>query len=114
MANNESKIFAAFQIEQMLKKGTFYITDIKEAAELMGHTPGGDAYNKLRSLHCVNFGDMPDEIFNRLPSLINEALTGRRLSVAQIPCLREGNQEHIETGSEDFRDFAIPQQQSTT
>lgn len=91
--NDENKRMAAFAIEQMYKSSHFSITAVRDAAKLMSRHPGGGAYDKLHPLHCVHWGDIPEDIMQMIPVWMNEVLGGPRLSVTQIPALFEGNVE---------------------
>lgn len=100
-STEENKRMAGFCIEQMFKGSTFYITDIDKAQRLIGCEHRGGAYDKLHVLHCVKFGDIPEDIMQMIPTWINEVLGGPRLTILSIPALREGNQELPQI--EDFR-----------
>ena len=103
----ESKRLAAYGIEQMFKKGTFYIGDIDNACKLMGMPANGPSYDKLRVLHCEKINDIPEDIRQRIPIWINDVLGGPRLSVVQIPALREGKVHAL--GFEDFDALPPPE-----
>lgn len=87
------KRMAAFTLERMLKGTFFSIVAVNEAAALMGRSVSGPIYRRLHALHCVPWGDIPDDIIALLPIWINEALGGPRVSVVQIPALLEGRHD---------------------
>ena len=109
--NEENKRMAAFVIEKMAKSNSFSICDVNDAGKLLGITPSGDAYNKLHTLHCVAWGEIPEDIMAKVPGWINEALGGRRLSIIDIPVLHEGNADvvSIEDYSTPFKRIADKQ-----
>ena len=97
----QDKRMAAFVMEKMFKGTHFSICDVDTACKLMGCQYRGNTYEKLRTLHCVDWGDIPKDIMELVPVWINEVLGGPRLTVVSIPALREGNQELPQI--EDYR-----------
>lgn len=97
----EDQRMAAFALGQMFKDSSFSICTVDDACALMGRKGSGSAYNKLRALHCVKWGDIPRDIFQMIPVWLNEVLGGPRLQAVDIPALREGNQQLPQI--EDYR-----------
>lgn len=93
MTKTQDQRMAAFTLDRMFRGGYFDITKVGNACRLMGRTGSGPAYERLRALHCVDWGDIPQDIMQMIPVWLNEVLGGPRLSAVQIPALREGNQE---------------------
>lgn len=86
-----NKRVAAVALEEMFKKGTFYISDLWKCAELMGVPRRGGVWARLDALSGIKILDMPEDIQAQLPAWINEALSGPRISAVMVPALREGN-----------------------
>lgn len=97
----EDQRMAAFALEKMFKGKYFSICDVDKACTLMGRTGSGPAYDRLNALHCVHWGDIPDDIMRLIPVWLNEVLGGPRLAAVDIPALREGNQHLPQI--EDYR-----------
>lgn len=57
------------------RKGYFDICVVRESAKIMNVCPGGRAYDILHVLHCVDFGNMPQELRESIPALIRECLS---------------------------------------
>lgn len=62
---------------EMYRKGWFDICAVDAACKIMGIVPNRAAHDRLRALHCVDFGRMPPELQRELPNLIRECLGGR-------------------------------------
>lgn len=93
MTTMQDQRIAAFTLERMFRGNHFNILSVDDACRLMGRTGSGPAYQRLRAIHCVDWGDIPPDIMQMIPVWLNEVLGGPRLSAVQIPALREGNQE---------------------
>lgn len=65
---------AITSLNEMMRKGTFYITTVKEVAEAIGAVPDAAALRILRPLHCMTISDMPHELRNALPELIERCI----------------------------------------
>lgn len=61
-------------LNNMLKGRHFDICVIDSVIKILGTVPDGRAYNILRPLHCVNYMDMPRELRDALPSLIERCI----------------------------------------
>lgn len=70
-----SHLSAITALNEMLRKGTFYISTITEVAETIGASPDTAAMRILRPLHCMKIGDMPQELRDSLPRLIERCLS---------------------------------------
>lgn len=74
---NRLKLESAIcSLNNMMKKGTFYISDINDIAKMMGITPDATAMSILRPLHCVPFEQMTPYLREQVPELIKQALGG--------------------------------------
>lgn len=66
---------ATVTVNEMLKGGHFSICTIDKAAKVLGlNRPSGEAYDMLNALHCVDFANMPQELYQELPGLIQQVL----------------------------------------
>lgn len=54
------------------------ICTIKECVKVLGVIPDARALELLHALHCVHFKDMPKELLEQLPDLIEKCLHGPR------------------------------------
>lgn len=52
----------------------FSISTLREIAEIINVPTKGPAWNLLQPLHCVNYDDMPDQLRESIPHLVNECL----------------------------------------
>lgn len=62
-------------LNEMMRKGTFYISTVTEVAEAIGAVPDARAMRILRPLHCMKIGDLPDELRAGLPGLIARCIS---------------------------------------
>ena len=68
------ELAAITALNNMLAKGWMDICTIRSVAEMLGRDPRGDALEILRSLHCINFNQMPKELRDEIPRLIEQCL----------------------------------------
>lgn len=75
---SDLKILAAkAAIAKMIKRQCIYISDIDQVRSMLGLPKGsGEAYEILKTIHCVNFDEMDPELHRALPRLLNAALQG--------------------------------------
>ena len=62
-------------LNKMFKQGHFSICTIDEVAKVLKVYPSGEEYSLLRVLHCVDYKDMPRELYNALPGMICKCLS---------------------------------------
>ena len=87
-----NKRLAFLAIERMLKSRYFDICTIDKAIKLVGAGGRGtQEYDRLNSLHCRHWSDIPDDILQLMPVWINRVLGGPPVSMLTIPALMEGN-----------------------
>jgi hypothetical protein len=73
--DNIQEMAAMTALNKMFKKGYFDICTIDSVADIMKvNTRGGREYTILRALHCVDYKDMPKELYDELPQLIQSCL----------------------------------------
>lgn len=79
MNNTEiNQLIVATALRKMFTGGYFDICTLDKCIELMGFVKGngGKSYDRLRTLHCISFKDMPAEIAERLPCWIGDCMNG--------------------------------------
>lgn len=77
MTPDEIKQRAALvALNAMMKKGWMDICTINQVAEMLEVQPDKQAHDVLRSLHCVHFDQMPRDLHQEIPALIQRALCG--------------------------------------
>ncbi len=73
---DDIKALAALTALNEMFAGThFSICTIDKVATLLDIHPQRDAYETLQALHCVHWSKMPRELRDRMPELIQQALT---------------------------------------
>ncbi len=73
------QITALAALNTMLKQKHFSICTIRELVTMFDVVPDAEAMKVLTPLHCVNYADMPPELYAALPSIIERALSGSPL-----------------------------------
>lgn len=61
-------------LNKMMTGSHFDICTVDSAIKTLGTVPDGQAYKILRPLHCVNWMDMPAELREAVPKLIERCL----------------------------------------
>ena len=72
---NTQELIAMTALNNMFKKGHFDICTIDAVAKVMSVHPSGSYYNQLRALHCIDYKDMPKELYDMLPGMIKSCLS---------------------------------------
>ncbi len=62
-------------LNKMMRSSHFDICTLDAAMKTLGCVADGQAYAILRPLHCVNWSDMPAELRQAVPKLIERCLT---------------------------------------
>jgi hypothetical protein len=52
----------ATALNDMARKGTFYVSDFNKCAKILGVVVPKDVQQKLDALHCVSFSAMPEAV----------------------------------------------------
>lgn len=77
MTDNSTKVLiAATALNKMFRGHHFSICAVTEVAAMLGIHPEAEAMRLLQPLHCVNWADMPRELRNQVPVLVEQALAG--------------------------------------
>lgn len=63
-------------LNKMFKAGHFSICTVEQVAKLLDVIPDREAMLILRPLHCVDYADMPRELYKELPAIVQQALQG--------------------------------------
>lgn len=68
------QLSALTALNHMMSKGHFDICTIDSVGKLLGVDPRGEAYDILRPLHCIDWAQMPEQLKEAVPSLIQRCL----------------------------------------
>ena len=61
-------------LNKMMRDSHFDICVVDAAVKALGAQPEGRAYQILRTVHCVQWGDMPQELRDAVPKLIERCI----------------------------------------
>jgi hypothetical protein len=90
--STELKLMAAqAALQKMLAESSFSICTIDRIADMMGIKPNHEAYSILRTLHCVNYNQMPADLLEKLPELICSVLSSPAFEASRINVVQDGN-----------------------
>ena len=64
------KLSALTSLNAMMRKPYFDVCTVDTVIKMLGTVPDRTAHDMLRSLHCVNWSDMPIELRDAVPKLI--------------------------------------------
>lgn len=76
---------------KMLSGSYFDICTIDNITKMMGIKPNRDAYDVLRTLHCVHYNQMPEKLLEQLPDLIHAVLVSPAFEASRINVVQDGN-----------------------
>lgn len=68
------QIAAMTSLNSMFQKGYFDICTIDSVGKMLSINPKGNAYDILRTLHCIHFVKMPKLLRDQVPELIRQCL----------------------------------------
>lgn len=68
------QLAAMTSLNSMFQKGYFDICTVDSVGKMLSINPKGDAYDVLRTLHCIHFEKMPKELRDQVPELIRQCL----------------------------------------
>lgn len=69
-----SQLSALTALNALMRADSFNICTIREVIKLLGTTPDGQALKILEPLHCMRYGDMPAELREAIPKLIERCI----------------------------------------
>ncbi len=61
-------------VKDLFDKNYFSICNLDNIIKLVGARAGGEAYQLLKTLHCIDYSKMQQGLRDRLPLLVNECL----------------------------------------
>jgi hypothetical protein len=61
-------------LNKMMTSNRFDICTVDDAIKVLSSTPDGQAYKILRPLHCIHWMDMPRELREAIPKLIERCI----------------------------------------
>lgn len=67
-------------MQAMFKKGWVDITAIRKCLEIASIVAPAEPLRNLEALHCVHFSDMPPELVQRIPGMLQECFRGLDLN----------------------------------
>ena len=76
MSDDTKALIAITALNKMFAGAHFSICTIDSIAEMLGVIPDGEARRQLKPLHCMDWSDMPRDLRQRVPILIQQALAG--------------------------------------
>lgn len=78
IAEQRTMMVAQVALNKLFEKQHFSICEVDEVMGLLRKGRRNSAvYKQLHALHCVHYADMPDELKNQIPHMINELLTNK-------------------------------------
>lgn len=83
------KLVAQTAVTHLFTKEYFSICQLDSVMDALSKgSKNHPSYKLLRSLHCVHYSDMPKELIEQLPTLVNEVLTdNREIHIATVNAL---------------------------
>lgn len=69
-----AQLSALAALNEMMRKGTFFITTVREVADALGAVPDHRAMDILKPLHCMDISRMSPELREALPRLIERCV----------------------------------------
>lgn len=61
-------------VKNLFETNYFSVCKLDNIIELVGARAGGEAYQLLKTLHCIDYSKMQQALRDRLPLLVNECL----------------------------------------
>ena len=87
--NDDTKLLVVgTALRKMFKQGHFSICTVDSCLEVLGIARGGETYRQLHALHCVDYADMPRELADRIPGMLQRVFGNvnvRELAIACTP-----------------------------
>lgn len=95
MTDETKKLVVGTAMRDMFQKGWLNICTIDKCLEISGLLRGGDDYRLLGALHCINFKDMPPELFQRIPNMLKVVFSGLSVDDLMQACLPPAKQSKM-------------------
>ncbi|MBL4833605.1 MAG: hypothetical protein JKY26_06475 [Pseudomonas sp.] len=91
---SDIKVMAAqAALQKMLTDGYLCICTIDKITRMLSIVADREAYDVLRTLHCVHFDQMQPELLEQIPVLIMRVLDSPRMDTSRINLVSDG--KHI-------------------
>ncbi|MET3652509.1 hypothetical protein [Dyella japonica] len=74
--DNVRQMAAMAALNKMLRQGHFSVSVVRDIASMFDIVPDPEAMAILKPLHCVDYAEMPRELYAALPGLVQKALSG--------------------------------------
>ncbi len=74
MNQHLKELAAVTALNSMFNENHFSICTLDRVASLLGRRPEAEAYRLLRTLHCIDYADMPAELRDALPGLVAKCI----------------------------------------
>lgn len=88
---SDLKVMAAeAALKKMVQSSHFNICTLDTIVTMMDVKPDRDAYNILRTLHCVDYNQMRPELLQALPDLIATVLRSPSFEASRINIVSDG------------------------
>jgi hypothetical protein len=68
-------------LRKMEAQGYFSISTIDNILQITKGIPDAKAYQMLRTLHCIDYKDMPKELLEELPKMISQVISSLPLNI---------------------------------
>lgn len=99
MIGTDLKLLAAqAALTKMVSQSYFSICSIDKIVEMLGVKPDREAYAILSALHCVDYNQMPPELFQELPNLIARIVQSPSFDASRINIVGSGTGLRIVKG----------------
>lgn len=73
---NTNEQIALVALNRMFQKGHMDICAIRDVAAILKVNPEAETFAQLRALHCVDWKDMPRDLYRKIPDMIKTCLGG--------------------------------------
>ena len=84
MSNAIKMMAAQASLQKLVSQGHFSICALDTIAEMLGVKPEREAYQILRTLHCVDYNQMSKELLAELPDLIARVIQSPSFEASRI------------------------------
>jgi hypothetical protein len=74
-------------LDKLFTEKWFSICEVDSLCDLAGRPRNTPAYKMLRALHCVHYANMPQELLEQIPQLVNECLRAPPTCLASVVAL---------------------------
>lgn len=81
-----TKMVIATAMRKMFEQRHFDICTVDQCLKVAGIIPPKQTYELLRTLHCVDYGAMPRELAEKIPSMLNECFSGLNIEELMRDC----------------------------